>query len=46
MDKTSKKYWQNIIEVIKGENKEWNWLGFDIDHFLKHLKFNNAKKLN
>ncbi|NFO88519.1 hypothetical protein FDC58_07305 [Clostridium botulinum] len=44
MDKTSKKYWQNIIEVIKGENKEWNWLGFDIDHFLKHLKFNNAKK--
>lgn len=44
MDQKSKDYWTKIVEEIKYENNIWDWSGFNFDHFLQRLKFNNIKK--
>lgn len=44
LDSSTHNYWQNIINTIKEENSDWNWVDFSYDDFIDTLSFERKEK--
>ncbi|RKN84040.1 hypothetical protein [Paenibacillus ginsengarvi] len=44
LDESSTKYWKGIVQDIKTENSNWNWMGYSFDSFIKKLSFEKQNK--
>lgn len=44
LDSSTHNYWQNIINKIKEENSDWNWVDFSYDDFIDTLSFERKEK--